>query len=261
MPGIWNVVPTDFAVRVAVRKALEKAGVPFAEDYGLDGYQADFVFRTADGKRHLIEAKGGKQRDRSVSRAADLARHLRQLPVDSAFVVVPSMDKESPSRGVVSVSGLEKILKDAAPAGEAPAAAPRASPASAEQPLVFAAMPFAPRYDDVFFVAIRGAAKLARCVARRVDQEEYVGDVVARIASRIAQAKAVIVDLSESRPNVLYEMGYAQASGKPVVAICSTPTEKLPFDVRNLNVLRYAAGQTHRLRPRLARRLRAALKT
>jgi len=120
-------------------------------------------------------------------------------------------------------------------------------------------MPFAPKYDDVFFVAIRGAAKLARGSAKRVDKEDYTGDVVERIRQRIAQASVVVVDLSESRPNVLYEMGFAQASGKPVVPICSTPFDEIPFDVRNLNIIQYESGQTNALRPKLSRRLRVAL--
>jgi hypothetical protein len=34
-------------------------------------------------------------------------------------------------------------------------------------------MPFASQYDDVFFVAIKGAARSAGALAKRVDKEDY----------------------------------------------------------------------------------------
>ena len=71
---------------------------------------------------------------------------------------------------------------------------------------------------------------------------------------------AVIVDLSESKPNVLYEAGYAHAKGKATVHICSTDLTALPFDVRNWNTLSYKRGQTAHLREPLTRRLKAALR-
>ena len=57
------------------------------------------------------------------------------------------------------------------------------------------------------------------------------GSVVDEIQRLIRQSVAVIVDLSEAKPNVLYEAGYAHALNKPCIHICSTSTEKLPFDV------------------------------
>lgn len=241
-----------------VREALKNAGFPFVERAPLDGYQADFVFQTPDGNRHVVETKAWESSRPEVARAIKLAGHLRDLPVDSGYVVLPTLEKEHPNEGVLSVKGLSALLKTAADQRPPKAAKSSKLSTAKDQRLIFAAMPFAQRYDDVFFVAIRGAAKLAGGVAKRVDKEDYTGDVVDRIRKRIAQATAVVVDLSESRPNVLYEMGFAQASGKPVVPICSTPVDDVPFDVRNLNVLIYEAGQTHALRLRLSRRLRAA---
>ena len=70
----------------------------------------------------------------------------------------------------------------------------------------------------------------------------------------------MIADLSEAKPNVLFETGYAHALGKPCIHICSTPLAELPFDVRNWNTLAYEPGRTAALRDPLARRLRALLK-
>ena len=68
-------------------------------------------------------------------------------------------------------------------------------------------------------------------MANRVDRREFQGNVVEEIDRLIRKASAVIVDLSESKPNVLYEAGFAHALKKPCVHICSTPMDKLPFDV------------------------------
>lgn len=93
----------------------------------------------------------------------------------------------------------------------------------------------------------------------RVDKEEFSGDIVEEIKRLISSSAAVIVDLSENRPNVLYEAGFAHALKKPVVHLSSTALTELPFDVRNWNTIPYGLGQVTTLRVRLAERLRAAL--
>ena len=243
-------------LRERVRKALQGAGLPFSEGVGVAGYQAEFLFQTPDGAQHIVETK---RWEHDLSRAVEYASHLKQLPVRSAYLVVPELRDEHTAQGVVSLEGFRKILDELARQSPSSKASPGMRLPAQPRTVIFAAMPFASHYDDVFFVAIRAAAKSAGGVAKRVDQDEYSGDVVERIGQHILQARAVVVDLSESHPNVLYEMGFAQGSGKPVVPICSTPVDKLPFDVRNLNVLAYEKGQTSALRPRLARRLRAIL--
>jgi hypothetical protein len=123
--------------------------------------------------------------------------------------------------------------------------------------LVFAAMPFAPQYEDVFFVAMSYAAAQVNAVCDRVDRREFQGNVVDEIHRMIRKSVAVIVDLSESKPNVLYEAGFAHALKKPCVHICSTPVDKLPFDVAQWQTTLYQPGQTHKLKKELTRRLKA----
>ena len=91
--------------------------------------------------------------------------------------------------------------------------------------------------------------------------QHHAGDAatntVDEIQALIRSAIAVIVDLSESRANVLYEAGYSHALEKPTVHICSTPLCELPFDVAHWNTIKYQMGQTYHLRDVLARRLEA----
>jgi nucleoside 2-deoxyribosyltransferase len=78
--------------------------------------------------------------------------------------------------------------------------------------------------------------------------------------ARYAQESiAVFVDLSEAKPNVLYETGYAHALKKPCIHICSTSLEKLPFDVFQWKTTKYNPGQIHRLGKELAQRLKEVI--
>ncbi|PYR65599.1 MAG: hypothetical protein DMF88_19310 [Acidobacteria bacterium] len=246
-----------WGLRSEVRKTLTNAGVPFAEQVDVDAFAADFVFQTGDGSKHIVETKSLDYSKAGLIKAVDYSNRLRKLSVDSAYVVLPKLQKEHAEEGVVTLEGLQKILEQAKQPSNPPVPPPE--PPTKTQGIVFAAMPFASSYDDVFFVAIRAAAKSAGTAAKRVDKEDYAGDVLERIKQRIGQARALIADLSETRPNVLYEMGFAQGAGRPVIPICSTPVDQLPFDVRNLNILSYEKGQTTALRPRLSRRLKAVL--
>lgn len=124
---------------------------------------------------------------------------------------------------------------------------------------IFAAMPLAEKYDDVFFVAMRYAADEIGAVCERIDNEEFAGDIIREIKNRIRRSAVVIGDLSGSNPNVLYEVGYAQGIDIPTIHICSTPLSKLPFDVKPWNTIQYKIGQTHLLKDKLVARLKAVL--
>jgi len=103
------------------------------------------------------------------------------------------------------------------------------------------------------------AAEQVGAVCDRVDRREFQGNVVDEIHRMIRKSVAVIVDLSESKPNVLYEAGYAHALKKPCVHICSTSLERLPFDVGQWKTTLYHTGQTHKLQKELTQRLKAIL--
>ena len=130
---------------------------------------------------------------------------------------------------------------------------------SIRKKVIFAAMPFDGRYDDTFLVSIASAAKLINAVATRVDREQFAGDIVGEIRKRIRNSAAVVGDLSESKPDVLYEIGYAHGIRIPTVHICSTSLAELPFDVRNWNALHYSIVQTHALIPNLTKRLKSVI--
>jgi hypothetical protein len=253
-----DIGPVDFGDAIA--RQLEDSGIPFVRDAAVHGYQSDFLVQCAPDRKIVFDLKNWKPDLAHLKRAAEQARRIKDVTdSDEAYIVLSEpLDGPMPP-GVLSVDALTAMISSAASC-EVPGF--RAVVPAALRPAVktiFAAMPFSGLYEDAFFVAITYAAEQVGAAAKRVDQDRYEGDVVDRIKALIRSSAAVVADLSESRPNVLYEVGFAHALDIPTIPICSTPLEELPFDVRNWNTLPYTKGRTHELRERLAERLRAAI--
>jgi nucleoside 2-deoxyribosyltransferase len=116
-------------------------------------------------------------------------------------------------------------------------------------------MPFSDLFDDVFYVGMVPAAAQVglRCI--RVDQLHHGSDSVEETRRQIDEASVILADVTNSQPDVLYELGYAHAVGKPTVQICSASVANLPFSIRNRDTVLYEPGRTHLLAPRLGRYL------
>jgi hypothetical protein len=237
---------------------LSEAGFEFERGPAVAGLQLDFLVRGPKGETVVVEAKLWDPTGGNTARALEQVEHYRKATgADRAYVVLPSLKKSFERKGVVSPEELVVSLKSHFESSRG-----RVRRLSTHEPerVVFAAMPFSRKYDDTFFVAMSHAAEKVGAVCKRIDRTEFSGDIVAEIRRLIGLSIAVIVDLSESKPNVLYEAGYAHALGRPSVHICSSPLEELPFDVRNWNTLYYHVGQTSALQVPLTRRLRSVLR-
>jgi hypothetical protein len=239
-----------------IAERLRDAGLKFVTEKAIGGLAPDFIIYAPDGRRFIVEARNWDFPGLTTEASRQAQHYQDASGVDGAFVVIPSLKRNLPSKGVVTIDGLVPALQ-----AELQETKTRSRPpeVSKVEKLIFAAMPFAPQYEDVFFVAMSYAAEQVGAVCDRVDRREFQGNVVDEIHRMIRKSVAVIVDLSESKPNVLYEAGYAHALKKPCVHICSTPVEKLPFDVAQWKTSIYQAGQTHKLQKELTQRLKAIL--
>jgi hypothetical protein len=95
---------------------------------------------------------------------------------------------------------------------------------------VFVAMPYSEEFENVYEFGIYPAVRNCNFICERVDETHFVGDVLGRIRDGIEAASLVIADLSEGRPNVYLEVGYAWGKGVPVIFV-ARKGEKLHFDV------------------------------
>jgi hypothetical protein len=246
----------DKEVTKEIANRLREAGFSFVTQKAMGGLAPDFIVTAPDGRQIIIENRDWDFPGLTTEASRQAQLYQQAAKADAAFVVIANLKRNPSVRGVVTLEGLVPALQDEIENGR------RRTPhqeVSDIDRIVFAAMPFAPQYEDVFFVAMRYAAEQNDAVCERVDRREFQGNVVDEIHRLIRQSVAVIVDLSEAKPNVLYEAGFAHALKKPCIHICSTSTDKLPFDVAQWKTTQYHPGQTHKLAKELAHRLKAAL--
>jgi hypothetical protein len=104
----------------------------------------------------------------------------------------------------------------------------------------FVAMPI--DKDDHQLVDVLDAIKVAATTcgisAERVDEAESNNRITDRILESIAKAEFVIVDLTNERPNVLFEAGFAHGIGKIPIYVAREGTT-IHFDVKDYPVIQF----------------------
>jgi hypothetical protein len=97
---------------------------------------------------------------------------------------------------------------------------------------VFVIMSFKREFRDVF-ASCKEVCREFRFEADRTDESASLERIVPRIEAGIRRSAFVIADVTESSPNVFYEIGYAKGLGKEVILTAKQGTE-LPFDVDDI---------------------------
>lgn len=119
----------------------------------------------------------------------------------------------------------------------------------------FVAMPMDksdPALDDVLD-AIKEAGHRCGVQAERIDDPQTNDRITDRILESIDKAEFVIADLTNARPNVYYEAGYAHARGKTSIYIARECT-KLEFDLKAYPIIFFRSLKE--LKDSLEKRLR-----
>jgi hypothetical protein len=110
-------------------------------------------------------------------------------------------------------------------------------PKSYSPNLIFVIMPFSDGHIDTYDAIERAAdgANLALEV-KRVDELPGAIAITDEIHRLIQNARIVICDLTDERPNVYYELGFARGLNKPLICIAREGT-KVHFDVYGLKTI------------------------
>jgi hypothetical protein len=109
-----------------------------------------------------------------------------------------------------------------------------------DYPEVFVIMPFGqPWSNQVFSDLYKPAIEAAGFVVSRGDTIVRVGDLGTNVWRSITQAGIVVGDVTAPNPNVYYELGLADALGRPTFVFRQSGTT-LPADVSGVHFYDYA---------------------
>lgn len=112
----------------------------------------------------------------------------------------------------------------------------------------------------------QGVYDMLREVARETDESLHVyraddivmpGQISRQITDALRSADVVIADITDVNGNVMWELGYAQALGKPIV-ILNQRIDESPFDVRDWRQVVYSRTPTTADRQVIANQLHHA---
>jgi hypothetical protein len=112
----------------------------------------------------------------------------------------------------------------------------------------FVIMPFSPSFDDVYGIIKNSVESTAtegknrRCF--RLDDSRPAGRITDRLLAELRTATFCVADLTETRPNVMWEMGFAMALNKPVIIITQS-LQTLPFDIKDMQSIEYDRTRLH----------------
>lgn len=129
------------------------------------------------------------------------------------------------------------------------------------RPRCFVAMKFTGHPVANAFETIRAVGEDLGFQVMRIDQESFAGSIIDAIWDAIRQSDIAVVDLTDHRPNVYYELGICHALGKPCVMTVFSRDgrvpDDVPFDIRVRPVLPY--GTIDSLATQLRRAVPAAV--
>jgi nucleoside 2-deoxyribosyltransferase len=118
---------------------------------------------------------------------------------------------------------------------------------------------FDKRYADVFAPAISDTG----LEPYRIDRDPSVSIPIEDIQAGIESCEACLAEISTDNPNVWFELGYAIASQREVVLICSEErTSHFPFDVQHRSIIKYSTESPQdfkKLQKQITARLKALL--
>jgi nucleoside 2-deoxyribosyltransferase len=129
--------------------------------------------------------------------------------------------------------------------------------AESRRALVIMSYETRPELDDVYD-SIRTVVEGMSYHCDRVTEETAGDRILPDILEGIRRAAFTVVDLTDLRPNVFYELGYADGLGKRVIVTAKQGTE-LPFDVKDIPTI-FWCGQTQ-LKKELGKRIQTVVKS
>lgn len=106
-------------------------------------------------------------------------------------------------------------------------------------PMCFVAMPFKAELNFFYLYVSKYLEEKHGIKAERSDAQILTKPLMDKIREQILKVDFVIGDVTGGNPNVFFELGLAQAYGKPVIFLCQDPPEMVPVDIRQFEFIQY----------------------
>ena len=100
-------------------------------------------------------------------------------------------------------------------------------------------MPFGAGFDGIYNSFLKPTAEEAGFSVTRADELSGSENRVNTIIRGLEECCVVIADLTDSNPNVYYELALAHSMHKPVISLTQN-VDELPFDIKTHGVIEYS---------------------
>ena len=110
---------------------------------------------------------------------------------------------------------------------------------TAPRATAFVIMPFGAAFDGIYNSFIQKELTAAGFVVARADEITSSESIISIIIRQIEDSCLVVADLTDSNPNVYYELALAHSLHKPVISL-TQDTDDLPFDIKAYRAIGYS---------------------
>jgi len=119
----------------------------------------------------------------------------------------------------------------------------------------FVVMPFRPEFRYFYLYVSAHLKEEYGLEVERGDDRIESRPIAEKVRRQIREADIILGDVTGANPNVFYELGLADAMEKPMFLLTQDDVEKVPVDVRALELIRYSLDDEKALRDKLHKAL------
>lgn len=256
---------------IAALQSVEAASVDLERMVDLIRFAADRERVTRPGPRDPSRFEVASSEAPSIFRdgptAEDLVRVLGLMRLDAVDSGSGGPDADGKwtvyfARRIRPYRGVQNIGEYLALRPDPPQRVWAAPPPT--EPYVFVLMPFETDWSTnvkstIGQVCDRLTGQFHGLHWERADDITEPGRITDQIISAIERADVVIADITDANPNVLFELGYADALEKRIIVL-NQRVEDTPFDIKDWRQITYSASALPALAASLANFLAGALR-
>ena len=112
-----------------------------------------------------------------------------------------------------------------------------------QAPLCFVVMPFRPELNYFYLYISKYLKETHGLRVERGDHRILTKALMDKIRDQILESDVILGDITSGNPNVFYELGLANAYGKPIIFLTQDAPKDAPVDVRQFEFIQYTLHQ------------------